>query len=397
MASLGSLRLDNTESGIAQRLVKPPQARHEFNYRGATFRAAPDTGFIVCCFSGARSHTQAISMGSELLQDGLDMWSIFGRADLATRDAPDEYFAWWRDGGKSVIAVVDTGTFSFHVPPISIEVRDVGGQIVPPKRVTPQHHLGFRFYRLSQVSDDLFDAFRNMYLAFELLLSAKYPKGAEREIDWLRASLVASTADLNLVSLAPAGVDPVTHIIDKVYLNARLPLFHAKDGKTYFAPVTSNRHRREVQHALQLLTLVVIRMAEAWYQARRLSGGVNLQLISEADKRIFDKVSFVASSSSDFNLEGDLSQAAIERGIRFEGKFTDQFDNELRPHVCGQVDLRAEHRVGVLNLLAVVDHQKPLLVSRLEAHLDLSEFDVLEGVCFLRSINATEPRTLFPR
>jgi hypothetical protein len=159
-------------------------------------------------------------------------------------DAPDEYFAWWRDGGKSVIAVVDTGTFSFHVPPISIEVRDARGQIVPPTRVTPQHHIGFRFYRLSQVSDDLYDAFRNMYLAFELLLSAKYPKGVEHEIDWLRASLVASTVDLNLVSLAPAGADPVTHIIDKVYLNARLPLFHAKDGRTYFAPVTSNRDRR---------------------------------------------------------------------------------------------------------------------------------------------------------
>jgi hypothetical protein len=113
------------------------------------------------------------------------------------------------------------------------------------------------------------------------------------------------------------------------------------------------------------LTLVVIRMAEAWYQARRLSGGVNLQLITEADKRIFEKVSFVASSSSDFNLEGDLFQAAIERGVRFEGKFMDQFDNELRPHICGQVDLRTAKRVGVLKLLAVVDQQKPLLISRL--------------------------------
>src|SRR5262249_18269 len=162
-------------------------------------------------------------MGSELLQDGLDMWPIFGRADLATRDAPDEYFAWWRDGGKSVIAVVDTGTFSFHVPPISIEVRDVRGQIVPPTPVTPQHHLAFRFYRLSQVSDDLFDAFRNMYLAVELLLSAKYPKGVEHEIDWLRASLV--------------------------YLNARLPLFHAKDGRIIFE--RSSRPRSNARLANQ--------------------------------------------------------------------------------------------------------------------------------------------------
>jgi hypothetical protein len=198
MAVLGSLPLEVLDSGIAQLLVKPPKTNQEFNYRRATFRAAPDTPFIICCFSGAGSHVDSVTIGSELLQDGLDMLSMSGRADLATRDAPDEYLAWWRDIGKNVIAVVSTATSAFSVGPLTIEVRDATGQVVPPTPLAPQHHLGFRFYRLSQVSDDLFDAFRNMYLAFELLLSAKYPKGKEREIDWLRASLASAAADLIL-------------------------------------------------------------------------------------------------------------------------------------------------------------------------------------------------------
>jgi hypothetical protein len=163
------------------------------------------------------------------------------------------------------------------------------------------------------VSDDIFDAFRNMYLAFELLLSAKYPKGKEREIEWLQVSLAAAAADLNLANLTPAGVDPVIHITDRVYSNARLPLFHAKDGRAFFAPVPSYQDRRDVGEALQLLTLVVIRMAEAWHQTRRLGGGVNLELMSEADKRLFDRVSFVGLSRADFDVEADLSQPRARR------------------------------------------------------------------------------------
>jgi hypothetical protein len=397
MAVLGSLPLEVVDSGIAQLLVKPPKTNQEFNYRHATFRAAPDTPFIICCFSGAGSHVDSVTIGSELLQDGLDMLSMSGRADLATRDAPDEYLAWWRDRGKNVIAVVSTATSAFSVGPITIEVRDATGQVVPPTPLAPQHHLGFRFYRLSQVSDDLFDAFRNMYLAFELLLSAKYPKGSEREIDWLRASLSAAAADLDLASLNPSHTDPVSHIIDAVYSNARLPLFHAKDGRAYFAPLRSTEDRQEVNSALQLLTLVVIRMAEVWHQTRRQRGGINLALIQHAHKRIFDKTSFVASSNSDFDLQADLCQPAIESGIQFEAKLIDQFNTQPRPHMYGRVDVACLRAFGALKALALIDQQRPLMESRLEAALDLSGFDVLEAQFFFRAINATEPRTLFPK
>jgi hypothetical protein len=41
MASFGSLKLDILDSGIAQLLVKPPRAHHEFNHQGATFPKEP--------------------------------------------------------------------------------------------------------------------------------------------------------------------------------------------------------------------------------------------------------------------------------------------------------------------------------------------------------------------
>jgi hypothetical protein len=93
-----------------------------------------------------------------------------GRADLATRDANEEYVVWWTDDGNSTITYASTVTFTVSVGPVELTVCDAAGNIVPQKIVVPQHHLGFRFFRLAQVSDDLFDAYRNMYLAFELFL-----------------------------------------------------------------------------------------------------------------------------------------------------------------------------------------------------------------------------------
>jgi hypothetical protein len=61
-------------------------------------------------------------------------------------------------------------------------VRDKKGNVVSPVLSPPRHHIAFRFFRLAQTSDDLFDAYRNMYLAFEALLSTKHPKPAAEEL-----------------------------------------------------------------------------------------------------------------------------------------------------------------------------------------------------------------------
>lgn len=81
MAALGSLNLDfggELDSGLAQLVLKPPKAKHDFTYQSASLRVGPDTPFAMCCFSGATSHEDAIKRGSELLQNGLDVLSMTG-------------------------------------------------------------------------------------------------------------------------------------------------------------------------------------------------------------------------------------------------------------------------------------------------------------------------------
>jgi hypothetical protein len=91
----------------------------------------------------------------------------------------------------------------------------------------------FRFFRLSQASDDLFEAYRNMFLALEAIFSELHPKHpGEREKDWLIRAFreVARSINLTPFLLAPA-VDEAQALADTFY-GIRLQLFHAKQGRT---------------------------------------------------------------------------------------------------------------------------------------------------------------------
>ena len=321
-----------------------------------------------------------------------------GRADLATRDANDEYVAWWTDNGNSTITYASTVTFSFSVWPVELTVRDATGNIVPPNIVVPQHHLGFRFFRLAQVSDDLFDAYRNMYLAFEALLSSQYPKGRGLEIDWLRHSFAAASNDLNLASVVPSGVPaPVDQILDVVYSGARLPLFHAKDGRAYFAPISSANDRAVVAVALRLLTQLVIRMAGVWFNARRRSGWVNLNIFEKNYKILFSRSEFVFSDNPDYSLHDDLTSKSINEGCRFSAQFHKKFDGETRHHVYGCLDVSSIRDRGRLYALFLVNDKSPQMSCSPDTTFDLNGFNQFEVFFFMRGNNASQPKYLYAR
>ena len=80
---------------------------------------------------------------------------------------------WWTDEGETIFSLVDTSTLSMKSEVAGIVVRDKNGKVVPSPPPMEQHHLGFRFFRYSQVSEDLFGAYRNMYLPFVIKTSER--------------------------------------------------------------------------------------------------------------------------------------------------------------------------------------------------------------------------------
>lgn len=401
MPSIGSLTFpvdDGLDSGIAFLLTKPPEQEIAVRYRDCQILAAPSTPHVVCRFAGVHSVDEAFSTGGLIAQEVLDILSMTGRADLVTREADDEYLAWWCSKGLRSIALVSTFTSSIKVSPVTLTVLDAQGNVVPPIPAVPKHHIGFRFFRLAQTSDDLYDAYRNMYLAFESLLSSQYPKTRQREIDWLRQSLSAASSDLQLTGLVPAGTpDPTAHILDEIYDGARLPLFHAKDGKAYFAPVHSAADRQEVTAALTTLTQIVIRMADKWYAARRLGGGVNLKLLEEQNGKLFTGSQFVFTDNPAFTLQDDLGSESIKNGVHFPATFSEFYGVDQRCNIGGQIPISGLASRGRLHALYLVNENTPLMGLSPDTTIDPSGFDVFEVRFFVRGRNGSAPKYMYPR
>ncbi|QIM54285.1 methylamine utilization protein MauJ [Hydrogenophaga crocea] len=401
MPAIGSLTFsfdEGFDSGVALLLVKAPTEAVSGAYGRCYVQAAPDSPHVVCRFSGATNEEEAISRGTVIAQEALDMLSVLGRGDLVTRDAQDEHIAWWCSSGRNCVSLVSTATFTLKAGPIEITVRDADGNVVPPVRVAPTHHLAFRFYRLAQASDDLYDAYRNMYLAFESLLSSRYPKGRGQEINWLRASMASAATDLDLASLVPAtATDPVQHFLHTVYEGARLPLFHAKDGRAYFAPAEGQSDRLAVEAALIMLTQVVLRMADKWHAARRLSSWVNLKLIEDQNRTLFDGSQFYYVDDPSVDLKKEPDHASLAGGVAFPAIFMDNFAGQTRHNLVGQVDTALLASRGRLQAVFLGRDGYPLIGFNPDTSIDMTGFHQLNVRLFIRGRNGGQPRYLFPR
>lgn len=401
MPSIGPISFsvaDGLDSGIALLLVKPPSEKIHARHGRYELLASPDAPHVVCRFHGATSESDAFARGVVTAQEGLDLLSILGRGDLVTRDAFDEHLLWWKEGELEFLSLVSTATLSIALGPVTITVRDADGNVVPPAPVGITHHLGFRFYRLAQASDDLFDAFRNMYLAFESLLSSRYAKGKQLEIDWLRNSLNAASSELELRTLlGPTVTDPVSHFLQVAYREARLPLFHAKDGRTYFAPSHDSTDREAVLKALDLLTRLVLRMADKWYAARRQSSWFNLSLLDEKNATLFGGSQFFYIDDSSIDMKREPDPAVLLGSLPFDATFHERFGGQVRHHVEGLLDTSILSSRGPLQAFYLARGKEPLVAFNSDTPVDVTGFDRLLVRLFVRSRNAGQPRYMYPR
>ncbi|MDM4138786.1 MULTISPECIES: hypothetical protein [Mycobacterium] len=141
---------------------------------------------------------------------------------------------------------------------------------VPPAPLpTPAQHDALRFIRMARTSEYLFDAYRNMFLALERLLSDVRPRRmrpngrpAESEKDWFTAALQMADSLVAVTKLAPAGeAAPIDWIYTNMYADERSALMHAKPG-LYLLP-QDDTGRTELRASLQVLWDYVRELANA--------------------------------------------------------------------------------------------------------------------------------------
>lgn len=178
-----------------------------------------------------------------VVQEAFDIRAATHRDAISTYRGDHEYALWTLGSAGYDLVIVDT----IHSQWNMTATLSVGGNpsIPPPPQSVP-YHPSLRFYRLSQLSEDLFDAYRNAYLALECIISDESPKKSrESEPDWLKRVLQGP-----LATSVPGGISiPIT--VDAIYKLGRLPLFHAKTGNLFYVP--QGVERGEIQASLDTL------------------------------------------------------------------------------------------------------------------------------------------------
>ena len=142
----------------------------------------------------------------------------------------------------------------------------------PSQTPHPEWQPSYRYFRLSQTTPDLFDAYRDAYLALESVLSDLAPQQAgERDRDWFLRALRATGVVLQqyISQAGPASAEETLY--QELYVSLRTTVFHAKTNRPTLLP----RHepdRKLVLAGLKRLRDLYLAIVERHHRMRRLTG-----------------------------------------------------------------------------------------------------------------------------
>jgi hypothetical protein len=347
----------------------------------------------------ATGHEPVLFQGPELANRALDMLAIAGLATMTLADVWSCHVAWWPAQQASIIRIWCSATRTWKTQGEAV-VRDPDGAVSSPHAGTaPVWHASMRYLRMSETTDDLFDAFRNVYLALESLLNKLQPRtSGEGEGQWLRRALtwVHGTAGLEPY-LSGQAADPVEAIYDELWKEVRNSVFHAKDPLTSFLPQDLAR-RSQIADAKDRYVQLYLDLAYRESGSRFPAGGI--RLYSDAARTAADamtsgcQIAFQADPSG----EGPPGGPALEQpGIT--GLPTDPVPDPrnarfsaviARTPVPDLTDSAVVGRVFMFNA-----DGRPAFAQSLDGQLTLGGFDICELMISLSVAGQQARKTLY--
>jgi len=176
-------------------------------------------------------YNNLVTRGLEQIQLCLDIFAV-KRIGIFNLDTPKlNHIAVFQRNDICVLRHFSVSSLGVEIN-VSGEVRDKNGNIRPPNPISePIWTWAFRYYRLSQSSQDIFEAYRNLFLSLEALLNEICPKrSSEGEKEWLKRALVHVSSKVDFSHHMPSSIDqlPIDYIIETQYTDIRCQIFHAK-------------------------------------------------------------------------------------------------------------------------------------------------------------------------
>lgn len=360
---------------------------------GWTIETRGGSEIVVARGDGGASYEEARDDALAAVNKGLDFLCLRGGPALAVQFAHAEHVVWWTGGGESVIRLLSAPKLTFEMGRITVTG---GTPVVPP---APQWQESARYYRLSQLSDDLFESFRNLYLALESILDHIAPQRTtpplEREGDWFRRALTEAGRLINLSGHVRGAADPVQALYDELYLNTRNLVFHAKATRAYLLPHNSEERlaveatTRRAAYLYRALAKEVIHLtpsgsgifAAFWrMQVEGLAPRLGIVVTN-------DDAPFSADDMSVNPSGGDLVPLTVSRATDYDRPFEHGF--------LGTGDGAKVAALGrVTRVCSTVDGE-PSTAGIPEGVLRIGDVDRFEALLILRARNADEPKRDF--
>ncbi len=346
----------------------------------------------------SRSCAAAWENAMDAAHRGLDLLSLTGVVNLAMRNPEEDCAVWWLDGSDLIMRLFAVETSGFEMSG-KLQVRDASGRLVRQPKRRPIWHESYRFFRLAQVTDDVLDAYRNLYLALECLLDDRCPhKRREPENAWLRRALEPIHQARSLARFAPAGAhDPLAAIVRDLYTATRTNVFHAKSSRPHVLPGDRAAIRR-VRQRIEPLAGLYLAVVEQELGMRRAASGITLHAFTEmVSSGLWDTMTLMVSddrspfdpADEDFNPAGG---AVVQlTTVRAPG-----YDEEFAINWLGSAEVAALEPLRCVARTGATLNGRAAFAQVRHDDLMLGGFDVLE-LRLAHRIENQGPRRLYPR
>ncbi len=248
MASFGGVDLGRKGAGVFE--LTSNSDDEEFAYQcenGSVVIVPPSSRYIVVKQCPGAGFGEAYANAWEAANEALDVYFCQLGRPLLLEQKDSTYIVGWKSPSGKTLRIVgrnpltQRGRARGKAPSVP---HNLVTEVFEPIPTLPEvWHESMRYYRVSEASRDLYDSFRNLYLALEALLSYVIPPKkksngtAEGDSDWLKRALREVSEAVDLVPYAPASPKGASNAIHKdLYVNLRTAIFHAKTGREVWMP-----------------------------------------------------------------------------------------------------------------------------------------------------------------
>lgn len=274
---------DHERGGVILYLREPATDDVLGRMESAEVRVTAGSRCIVVTGLTSADHEAALGQGLDVANKALDVMAIGGDITASLSDPDLGHITWIETTDGMVARIYATSPLPIRTGIPRVVVRDADGNVISQAPAAPPTWVeSYRYFRLAQVTDDLFDAFRNIYLAIESLLSTIEPqklnpdgRPAEKEGTWFRRALAAAAQHVDLKNYTSAGQSgsALKDFYTELYIDTRTSVFHAKAGRPRSVPLQAPA-RQQVLDSLKRASRFFVDLSEKVGGAHFKSGGV---------------------------------------------------------------------------------------------------------------------------